>query len=520
VSSGVIPAPIDGLNLVANPTDLKPTEATRLVNLLPGQGGSRPRLGYTEFATGAGAGLRSIMGFVGTTPTDQRLFAATDIGIFNISAGGAIPAQLVTFPNATEESGRGTYFSIALIGGRYLIYVDEDNGYYRYEADTDAWTKVTEGVGAGQISGADPADFATGVAFKNRLWFVKKDSGTAYYLPAGVVAGTVTAFEFGNKFPNGGKLAALAVWSKDTSQSLDDRLVAISSNGDVVIYEGSDPDSASTFRQAGAWFVGAPPRGRRLFASYSGDLYILCAFGLLPISRLLSGAEVGEEQTFTTWKIGLEVQAAIKSLGAYSGWEVRVVPSQGTLMISTPPTDGVYTQYVQNVTRQAWCIYEGLPYECGEYYDKTLYVGDADGNVWKHEGYLDGVLSDGTEGEPVEFEYVSYFSDLEQVGHKQVHFARPVFVGEGAPSIKVRALFDYADPYELTVEDAAVVGDSLFDVALFDDATFFGGRVTTQKTYGVSGVGLVCAIQITGNAAADMRYIRSDILMSEVGGFV
>lgn len=520
ITPRVMQPPSSGLNLTVGPGEAAPDEATVLVNLLPDRGGVKVRKGHAQYAEGIASGIRQVFGFKGTSVGENRLFATDESGIYDITGGGTIGAAVVTFPTVSNVSGRGVAIPITTIGGSFLAYIDEENGYYLYTSSTDSWSKIIAGAGAGQINGADPADFVHGVLSKERLWFVLKNSGISYYLPVGQLTGTVVEFNFGNKFPNGGQLVGLYQWSSEGAASNEDRLVGISSSGGIVVYEGSNPDSADTWRSAGVWSVGDLPYGRHIAEAYGGDLYILCSFGLLPISRLLRGGDLGEENVYTTWKIGPAIRDRIAAYGNLYGWEIRFVPSEGLLFISTPAVSGSYVQYVQGLNRQAWTVFEDIPYETGCYYDKTFYFGDSDGNIWTYTGSLDGRLLDGTGYSEIAFQYVSGFQLFESQQNKQIHIVRPTFISVGIPGVALEIVYDFAEPSTLTPEGAVEVsGSAVWDTAIWDTDLWFGGRVVYAPLIGASGLGIAVALQIAGNANGDCTYVRSD-LFGDAGGLL
>src|SRR6187431_160979 len=191
------PAPSQGINALSNLSEMSPKDAIYMYNLLATQYGLQVRKGYSEWATNVGTGgVRTIIPYIGTTPIHNRLFACSQEGIYNASTITSAPALVVTFPIQNTVSGYGVFFiTTNLSGAKFLCYTDEANGYYVYEEATQTWTKITAGAGGNQISGVDPATFCFVMSWKNRLWFIQKDTGTAWYLLAGALFGTATKFE-------------------------------------------------------------------------------------------------------------------------------------------------------------------------------------------------------------------------------------------------------------------------------------------------------------------------------------
>jgi hypothetical protein len=207
-----------------------------------------------------------------------------------------------------DTSGYGQWQNFTTIGGHFILYCDESNGYYTYTESSGAWDRIT----GAQVTGVDPNDFVAVCVFKGRPWFVEKDTASAWYLDVGSITGAATQFNFGNKFKKGGTLVNLFTWTVDGGEGVDDYLVAISSAGDVILYRGNNPDTATDWFQHGSWFIGSTPAGRRIAGSFGGELYLISNFGVLPLSKLLSGRTIQEQDIFLTRRITPLVKQEIR----------------------------------------------------------------------------------------------------------------------------------------------------------------------------------------------------------------
>ena len=289
-----IPAPVGGINTVSAGLQLPPSDCASAVNLISAENGLRTRLGWLEWATDlVGAStpeVRTVMPFSGSQRSSDRLFAATDGFIFDVSGGGSSISPSLAFADTTPGAGYGISAAMTTTAGHFLLYCDEMNGAHLYAESGATWTALSEGSGPGQIDGVDPRRLVFVAVFKNRLWFVERDSSDAWYLPVGQVTGTATRFPLGTMLREGGSIVGLWNWTYDGGAGVDDSLVVVSSGGDVLVYQGTDPSSASTFALRGVWQIGFPPSGRRIASTYGGDLLLLSRQGLVPISRLVVGA--------------------------------------------------------------------------------------------------------------------------------------------------------------------------------------------------------------------------------------
>lgn len=528
-----VPAPVGGYNAVSSLAAMPPTDAPLLVNMLGGENGLRSRLGYQEYAIGLTQGglaaadpIRTLMSFTGATPADSALFAANKWGIYNVSAGGAaIGNPVVTFPLSTANAGKGARHVVVTSAGHFLAYCDEDNGYYLYKAGV--WTKVVMDPAAGtyKLIGFDPALAVFCTVWKHRLWLVERNSANGWYLDLDSIAGTATRFSFAGKFKSGGYLVGLWSWTMDGGAGPDDKLVAVSSEGDVVIYEGTDPSIPGAFGVKGAWNVGAVPSGRRAVTEYGGDLFVLAATGAVPLSRLVLGSIQGDSTQYPTHKITPVVTRMISNYGSYEGWEIKLHPTDNCLMISVPE-DSVNpgaTQLVLSKVSGGWSIYGGLPIFCMEAHLGKLYFGTPDGRICVNDGYVDNVkLATPAVYDSIPFYGITAFSKMGSLRQKRVQFIRANFTSDGLPpnyQVSARFRFDLSTPTGGSTV-SKILG-ALWDTAKWDQDLWpaIQDFANEQRVSGAVGIGPEVAIAFSGKASARVILIGFDVMYDE-GGFL
>src|SRR5262245_6984489 len=282
--------PAKGLNARDSLSLMGPQYAISLVNVLCEPYGLRTRKGYTEWARNLSPGIPvgTMMSYypADTTPeatalpmrvkpislrlfTEPRvaaeppvgsLFAAVSGRIYDVTAGGFGPWS--PMPDVSGTSDFWTWINFQNLAGSFLVACNDDGGYAYF--DGSSWTTPVLGSAPGEITGVDPAFFCYVVEHKKRLWFVEKESTSAWYLPVSQVTGVATEFNFGEQFRHGGHLVAVVSWTVDGGIGVDDYLVAVSSQGDIALYKGNDPDSSTgDFAIQGVWHLGALPAGRR-----------------------------------------------------------------------------------------------------------------------------------------------------------------------------------------------------------------------------------------------------------------
>lgn len=526
------PAPTGGINAVLAANAIRAEQAIALLNMVPLQLGVSTRLGWQEWCTRVKAGaiaadteVRSILSFKGALAIHDKLFAVTSDGIYDVSISADLPTRVVAFPSTLNLAGYGIATTVATAGGHFLLYCDEENGYYTYDGAAGTWLKVTAGGGAGQINGTDPANFAHVLEWKGRVWFTQKNSAKAWYLTTtygiGTIYGTVASFDFGQHFKSGGQLAGLFRWTRDGGSGPDDRLVAVSTSGDVVVYEGTDPTSASTFRQVGSWVTGGVPSGREIATSLGGDVLLLTVAGLLPLSALLQG-EALRPDVYATYDIQNLYATYVRPRAALPGWRMRLHPQENTLVVFLPHKAGATdTQFVYSLASKAWSVYEGVDARAAESWDGRLYFGDAASRVNVHLGGMDGIARDGTAATatPILFTHLTGFTAFGNAARKQVKIIRPHLILQGVPpDYGVQARYDYdLSAVTLPLSPPSPGGLATWDVALWDVGLWVGDAGALNVPIGTEGVGVAVAIALQGRAAERVTLAGYEIAWEEGG---
>jgi len=515
VKSMMLPAPIGGINAVGLLAMGEPTDSIFQYNLIPSAYGTAVRQGYVPWATTVGTGtVGTVMPYTGSNTAANKLFAAATNGIFDITVQGVSnPAASVTFPSQDANSGVGQSVAFTTTAAHYLVYTDETNGYYLY-TEGSGWSKIAFGTGVGQVSGVDPANFAMPAVYMSRLWFVVRGSSQAVYLGIGSVFGPATIFDFSNKFKHGGTLVALYTWTFDGGDGVNDYLVAISSAGDVVLYQGGDPTTAGAFSLVGNWYIGAPPAGRRIAGTFGGDLYLLSAYGIIPLTRLISGMVVQNEVVAVTEKITPLINQLMSTAFNLPGWEMTLISSQNLLLLATPKITGLsYLQYVQYLPSKGWANYRDLPYFTGCDWNGTFLFADGTTNVNLHTGSTDN-------GVNINWSMLTHFTDAEEPGrYHRVHFVRPVFLSNIPPAYAASAKYDYDLTENLTTPISTTPGGTVWDVGVWDTALWAGGTIASAVVTGGAGMGRAMAIAINGNSKSPTTLLRFDV-MYDTGGLL
>lgn len=367
----------------------------------------------------------------------------------------------------------------------------------------------------------NPANFVYVMAFKSRIWFVERDTSRAWYLDTSSIYGTVTSFDFGLALRSGGPLVGLYNWTYDAGAGPDDRLVAIASSGSLVVYEGTDPASVSTFSLKGMWYVGELPAGRRIATDIGGHLLILSRRGAVPINKLIAGGNLGDTSMYATRKITNLFTQEVNSYGDFLGWAMVVHPTDNVLLVLVPQGVDVATeQRVLGLETGGWSKYEDLPMLSAASWDGELYFGTPDGRVLRNVGNADErKLADSAAYTAITWKLITGFAELGGGRQVMVKELRPVFRSDSSTvSVEAVARYDYDETVASTPSLTLGNGPNDFDTAVFDTAVF---QDTTpfRSLRGAVGCGREVAIAITGKSISRTTLVEVGVGF-EVGGLM
>lgn len=463
-----LPSPVGGWNDRDSLAAMKPTDAVALENWFPKTSYCEGRGGYSSHATGATGTPKTLAIYNGVTGS-SKMIAFTSSGTYDVTSPGAVGASALARTNGKHEYvnfGDGTTNWLIAVNG-----VDKP-AYY----SGAAWTAV-DGVSVPALTGALATTSISNVAVhKGRLWFVEKQSLSAWYLAAGAAGGALTEFSLEGVASRGGYLVTIATWTRDGGNGLDDLWVAVTSKGQVIIYQGTNPSSGTTWALVGVFNVGEP-LGKRCVCQYGGDLIILTVNGAYPLSQALASAEIDYRFALTN-KIENSFNAAARTYGSVFGWEAVVYPTQSALVLNIPQVeDGAHEQYVMNTITKAWCKFTNWNFETFAVLNNQLYACSGT-TVWK---VWSGVSDAGADIVMYGKQAFSYFGSVGVLKHFKMF--RPVLAVNGNLSFLTDMDVDFRDTPITGSATYTVSQGAIWDTSLWDTGEWaFGMEVVREWT--------------------------------------
>ena len=495
-----LPAPVGGWNARDSLANMAPTDAVTLENFFPGVASVNLRGGYSKHATGLPAQVETLFTYNGAATT--KLFAASGTGIYDCTAGGAVGAAAVS----GLSNARWEYINVSTTGGNFLYAVNGVNKPLLYNGTT--WTAI-DGASTPAITGVTTTNLSNINLFKNRVWFVEKDTLKAWYLPTSSVGGAAQSLDLSSVAKFGGYLVAMGTWTIDAGYGVDDNLVFVTNKGEVIVYRGTDPSSASTWELIGVWVLGAPV-SKRCFMKYGGDLLLLTRDGLLPLASALQSSRLDPNVALSD-KIQGAFALATSTYQNNFGWVMIYNAKNNALIVNVPISTGSQEQFVMNNITKAWCKFTGWPANCFTIYNDDLYYGGTDyvAKAWTigNTGYVDN--TDNISGRALKA-----FNYFETRGVKKYFTrARPSLYSNGSPGINLSINVDFSQA-DSTAAIAYTPGSfALWDTAKWDNATWGSGDVVQANWQGVTGIGYCAGIQMnTSSKNLSLQWASTDVV--------
>ena len=496
-----VPAPVGGWNARDSIANMEPLDAVQLINFFPTISNCVLRGGSTNWATGMTGQVQTIMVYNGAT--SSKMFAAVgtpDLKFYDASTSGAATATTVTgLTNAVWE-----YINITTTGGTYLYAVNGVDKPQLYDGTN--WVAI-DAASTPAITGVTTTTLSNVTLFKNRLWFIQKDTLKAWYLPTSSVGGAAQALDLSSIAKFGGKLVDLDTWTIDAGYGVDDNLVFVTSNGEVIVYRGTDPASDATWALTGVWKLGSPI-GNRSMLKWGGDLLILTYDGLMPLAQSLQSSRLDPRVALSNKIQGAIVAATAAYSSSTVGWQVYYNARRNAVWINVPIAEGQQEQYVMNTITTSWAQFQGWTANVWETYNDNPYYG---GNgvvvrAWD-DTYVDNTSNISTNV----FQAFNYF-DSRGV-KKYFTRARPSIFTNGAPAIFVGINVDFNVDDTTAPISASASAVGLWDAGTWDSALWGSGLQITNNWQGVTGLGYCGSIQLkSASSGLQIEWASTDVV--------
>lgn len=544
--SETIAAPIGGWNTQSSLDFMPAEDAVTLVNWWPETNRVRIRKGSANHSGPMGSGLVESMKELSTSGGTRKLIAAANNNLYDITTG--TPASLAAgltnnrwqihqFRNRlfmvngadAPRDWDGSTLSTTAWGSPAWITSTA------YTANDIVWNagKAYQATNSG-TSGATPPTHTSGTAsdgavtwqylvsltdfvhvgdYKSRIYFVEGTS--VWYGDVNLIAGPLTEFDIGSLLTEGGELLFFTQWSQETGEPDTNQAVFVGSEGDVLIYQGDNPEATN-------WglarrFVIPRPLGRRAFCRIGADIAIMTEGGLILLSEWMRGEP--DETSQLAYKVQNTLIDYAQAYGSNAGWEVFYSKRLRMVLVNIPVNPGVaYCQVAFNTLRSPWSptLLKGINAGCWATFDQEPHFGGIDGYALQ---FWTGNL-DRDQAIEHELKTAFYFFQNNRVSRGDVKvfkLIRPSFI------VDADITLDYG--LDTNLEDL----DTNEQITIETGGSFYGVPWTTpwpkptvnvQDWISVSGIGNSAAVKLRGQANEVNAFITSAQVVFEKGGIL
>lgn len=505
-----VPAPVRGLIRNENPVVQKSGGAEVLENWFPALNGIVTRRGTSKYArltgtTPVGAILPYIAG------GNSKLFAANNAGIYDITTVADPTVEISAASGiGTVTSGEYSRVQFSTTGGDFLICVNGTNVHKIY--DGSAWASDTPA-----ITGTTSDNFSHVWSHQKRLFFIKKNSLTACYLPVDSIGGVASSLPLGGLFKLGGTLMFGSTWSVDSGEGMDDMCVFVTTEGEVAVFSGGNPASSTDWALQGLFTIGRP-MGKNAFFKAGGDLAVVTTDGLIPLSQIYKKDKVALQQVAVSFPIESLWREYVEDRGAVR-WVAETFPYKGAAYIGVPTYDGAgYRILVVNMKTGAWTEYTNYDVRSMASFQNRLFFGQSASYVYEAE------TTGADNGSAFVCRCAASFSDLKAPAMQKVmKMCRGIFKSTVA---NIRPRFSASSDEVVRWPSApasALDGAATLWGAVTWGAFLWGGSTATYRRAewdSIEGVGhsISWQVQVTlGNTIAPDIELQAVDLMFEVG---
>lgn len=493
-----LPCPTGGWNARDSLSAMSPLDAVVLTNWFPATTECVLRSGYTNQATGITGQVETLMAYSGGNV--NKLFAIAGGSVYDVSATGPVGSAVKT----GLTNSRFQYANIATAGGNFLVMANAVDTPQVYNGTT--WTNIA-------VTGVTATSLNSPVLYMNRLFFIQDNSLKTWYLPTSSIGGAANPIDVSAYMTKGGEIVAHGTWTIDAGNGVNDHYVIITDQGQVIVFQGTDPSTAATWAMVGVWDIGAPVGARSMY-KYAGDILLITQDGVVPLSGALQSSRV-QPRVALTDKIQYAISQAVTAYSGNFGWQLMYVPTINQLWLNVPTKEGSeQNQYAMNTITGSWCNYTGWNANCFEMFNDEPYFGG--------DGYVARAWnSQADNGLNITAFAIQAFNNFQRGGQlKRFTMSRPIFRSDGAPSVYAGINIDFTLNDTTTPLTYTPIQYSKWDTGVWDNATWGGGVNTFQYWQGLNGVGYFGApvVKAVSNLL-DVRWVSTDIVI-ESGGIL
>lgn len=433
--------------------------------------------------------------------------AAVDILLYDGGTGDFTAGQVVTGGTSGHTATIQRVVELTATTGALLI-TGKTGTFTNDEAITDPLTGAavangTATVGWPAVTGVATTALSHVWNHKSRMWFVEEGTMSAWYFAVDARSGALTEFPFDGVFHNGGSLLFGATWSLDSGSGLDDVCLFVSTEGEIAVYQGTDPSSASTWALVGVYQMGRPLHKNAWFHA-GGDVAVTTDDGIVPISvavREDRAALTGQAVTYPIedrWRRYVRAWSETEKAFEVIHWQ-----REAMLLVSMPQLDGeAYFCLVANSRTGAWARFTAYDARVWGLLGDRCFYGTSTGTIVECEVGGKDVGNAAYVGR-----WVPRFTSQKAPYCKQALHARVVATTDRDFEPELFALADFSQDWPSAGSSTVAEADDVWGTGVWDESQWGVAGDTFRglsRWQGVAAVGcyLVPGVHIVSGSTA------------------
>tara|TARA_Y100000310_G_C20704273_1_gene833437 strand:- start:6283 stop:7797 length:1515 start_codon:yes stop_codon:yes gene_type:complete len=477
-TSAALPPPTKGWDTRESLADMPEDHAIQLDNWFPETDKVTVRRGSSSWATGMVGAVESLIEYIPLTGSGE-LFAANAGDIYSVSTTGAIGAAVST----GHTNDRWQFVNMGTSGGQFVRLFNGADTPLLYDGSTWATTAITH-------VDLTAANLVWGNLHQKRLWTGEVDSLDAYYGAVNAVSGAFLKFPLGGVATKGGYIMAMGTWTRDSGAGQDDVAVFLTSEGEAIVYAGTDPSDSTLWSLIGVFAIGKPI-GRRCIVKAGSDIILMTQDGFVPLSGILSMDRSQSRLVALSDQIAQAVNDAVRSYGTIFGWQPILYPKGVMLIFNIMQSTKTSHQYVFNTITGAPCRFTKMNALCFGILNDNVYFGTSDGTVNKFD---DGTSDLGSAIEADGLQAFSYFKSSQ--ANKVFKLVEPIFESDGNPNAAIDLNLDFQVKIPTGVAAASPTRSGIWGVSNWGVGIWGTAKQVYRGWRGVRGKGRSASLRI------------------------
>ncbi len=407
-----IPAPLGGVNLRDGIANIQSPEAVALNNLIP-----RPTCVETRGAT-VDRGAANVGGYALYTVAGHP---SGNLVVSWYDGGRTVLRPFDTATNAYGSTYNATtanapFWNTTLFQGLMIL---TNGGGIDPPVSYDGATTFTPLVITGHTA---PEDIWGCQTFKGRVFYWDENAQSFWYAAAGAYQGVLTNYDLSTFTVKDGYLFAMVPLTIDGGAGPDDLAAFVFSTGEVLLFQGDDPGSATAWQQIGRFYIPIPI-GPQCWQISGSATIISTEVGLVDLARALA---VGPYDA--TALVGQQISGShiAETASPIVRSQLQMAPNDNILIWARYPDEsygegGALQVFVMDLSAKRWCVFTGWeqPSIWGTataigVCNNRLFVGDSTGylNEYTLSGSTDSVGHELNSGTAIQYYGQCAYSDL------------------------------------------------------------------------------------------------------------